>query len=1263
MDEREKQDREANPNERANFLSKITFFFACTTFRKGLRKNLTEEDIYQPVKNHKATLLGNQLEKEWKKQPQLSSWQLIKSLIKVFGVQYICLGLALLFIQTPLLMFKPILKGKIASYFTPNQTKLTLEQAYMYTGVLILITFTGTVFMHSYFFAIERLTLKVKIAICTLIYRKSLRLNSFFTSKIASGQAVTLITKDVNIFDFTLFLIHKLLVGTVQIIIMIYIMYAQIGVSALIGAGVMVAFIPIQMCLGTRIIKYRLKTAETTDNRVRITQEILTAIRIIKMYTWELFFSKAVRKLRIREIKNLRIIFYIRAIAVSIGQLNARFALYICIISYVAFGNYITAEKAFVVTGCFAALRVVLTIFIPIGITQLSELKTALYRIVNFLQLEEVKENGNIDIINEKQQPAVIIKNVTSRTDNNDAILEDVNLKINNSGLTLITGSVGSGKSTLLKLILGDMKKSEGVMEISGKMSYASQEPWLFPGTARQNIIFNEVYDQRRYEEVVKVCALEKDFHDLPKGDKTCLTDRGLNLSRGQKTRINLARAIYKIADIYLLDDCLSAVDPHVSKHIFYECIKGFLKNKMCLLVTHQQRLFEDADNIVILSQGSVKFQGSYDNLKEWNKEDFKALIEKQDIKKDEDENEKMKELDQVANNNENVDETSKLLNDAHPPKKHIYEEITQEGEVKKDVYMSYFRFGGGVKMVLLIIILSIAAQGVSSWSDYFVTYWVDMEQEMSGFKLNQTTNSTEFKELEDAHDFVMKQYSFVIFGATILVLFRAIIFYMFSSRASMNLHNSIMDKIINAGMTFFDDNLSGNIINRFSRDLGVLDEHLPNTVFEIIRVTSMLFGILFVISTVNTIFLIPSAFFLLLLYFARRLYLPTGRGIRRLEGATRSPVIGQFNATLEGLTTIRASEAQTKLTHEFEKHLDIYNSAVFMHLATSRAFGFYLDATCDLYVTLITLSFLVFDNNTLAGRVGLAITQAFSLTGLLQWCVRQWAELENQMTSAERVLEYAKVEAEDKDGQGISNWPHSGKIVYTDVNLRYSPTNERVLKDVNFTIYAKQKIGIVGRTGAGKTSIISTLFRLYDFRGTITIDDIDTKGLPVELLRSKLSIIPQDPVLFTGTIRANLDPNSEFSDKQLWDALGEVEMKNLITDLSMQIREGGSNFSVGQRQLICLARAIIRNNKVLILDEATANIDPQTDAFIQRTIREKFSDCTVITIAHKLNTIMDSDRILVMDSGRILEHDHPQVLLANRSSIFYKMVHEAGLL
>jgi len=333
------------------------------------------------------------------------------------------------------------------------------------------------------------------------------------------------------------------------------------------------------------------------------------------------------------------------------------------------------------------------------------------------------------------------------------------------------------------------------------------------------------------------------------------------------------------------------------------------------------------------------------------------------------------------------------------------------------------------------------------------------------------------------------------------------------------------------------------------------------------------------------------------------------------------------------------------------------------MHLATTRAFGFYLDMMCAFYITVITLTFLFFKTDTLAGKVGLAITQSFSLTGLLQWGVRQWAELENQMTSAERVLEYTKIESEEKSGDKLKSWPNNGRIVYTDVNLRYSSNSERVLKEISFVVESKQKIGIVGRTGAGKSSIISTLFRMYEFRGTIIVDDVDINSVSIELLRSKISIIPQDPVLFSGTIRNNLDPYGEYSDKDLWDALEEVEMKKLVGNLNISISEGGSNFSIGQRQLLCLARAIIRNNIILVLDEATANVDPQTDSLIQRTIKKTFSDCTVITIAHRLHTIMDSDRVLVMDSGHAVEYDHPKVLLENKNGMFYNMVREAGLL
>ncbi|KAF2881310.1 hypothetical protein ILUMI_24866 [Ignelater luminosus] len=1257
MDSSKEQDRKVNPSETANVFSKILFAFTCPTFRKGWNKDLDEDDIYKVVQSCSSTPLGNRLEKEWDKQKRKRNSTIAVPIMRMFGLQFFILGMALLFINTSFIVAKPLMIGRIVSYFSSNPD-ITRETAVYYTLALIACIFANITFLHNYMFAIQSLSFKMKIACCTLIYRKLLRLSSLAVSKTVSGKAVTLMTKDVLSFDLAIHFAHQMWIGTIQTIIVTFVMYKQIGVSALTGISILIFLIPVQVYLGHKTSIYRLKTAARTDQRVRITQEILTAMRIIKMYTWELFFGKSVNKLRQKELCNLRILFYIKAFGISIGQLSSRLAFYICVMAYVALGNHITAEKAFVVTGCFAALRSVLTVFMPLGISQMAELKAALERITDFLQLEEVPESPTVNYIEEKQ-PKIHIENAIVKSDKGIDILENITLEIK-PGLTILTGPVGAGKSTLFKLMLSDIKRDQGTVDICGKLSYASQEPWLFPGTVKQNIIFGEWFDEKRYETIIKVCALKKDFDAFPHGDKTCLTDKGLNLSRGQKARINLARAIYKVADIYLLDDCLSAVDTHVGKHIFYECIKGFLKDNICILVTHHGQFLREADNVVLLDKGVLKFQGNYAILKQENNEELSTINNYENTEEGYVEAEEIE--DKIANNIDNTNETSKLLLNKVPTKKHIYEEAKEEGAVKKEVYYKYFTAGGGLKMLILLVVLSIIAQVTASWSDYFVSFWVDMEQKLSGFRYNQTTNSTEYKELEESHDSVMKQYSFVILAATIFTLLKGFAFFTFATIASRNIHNLVLEKILNATMIFFDTHLSGNILNRFSRDLGILDEQMPYTIHEVTKIILTLLATLLVVSSVNLFFLIPSAIFILILFIARRLYIPTGRSIRRLEGATRSPVIGHLSATLEGLTTIRANQAQKILKKEFDRHQDLYNSVSYMQLATTRAFGFYLDTLSSFYITVITLTFLFVKTETLAGQVGLAITQSFSLTGLLQWGVRQWAELENQMTSTERVLEYSKIESEEKSGDSLNNWPDNGKIVYTDVSLRYNSTSERVLKGIDFTILPKQKIGVVGRTGAGKTSIISTLFRMYEYRGTICIDDVDINSVTVELLRSKISIIPQDPVLFSGTVRSNLDPNNEYTDKELWDALEEVEMKKLVGSLNSSISEGGANFSIGQRQLLCLARAIIRNNIILILDEATANVDPQTDSLIQRTIKRKFFDCTVITIAHRLHTIMDSDSVLVMDSGVAAEYDHPKVLL-EKKGLFYNMVKEAGLL
>lgn len=380
--------------------------------------------------------------------------------------------------------------------------------------------------------------------------------------------------------------------------------------------------------------------------------------------------------------------------------------------------------------------------------------------------------------------------------------------------------------------------------------------------------------------------------------------------------------------------------------------------------------------------------------------------------------------------------------------------------------------------------------------------------------------------------------------------------------------------------------------------------------------------------------------------------------------------MFSHLNATLQGLTTIRAHNAQELVKEEFDNYQDLHTGATFLFYSATGAFAFALDTISNIYIGIATLSFLFFQDDSYGTSAGLTITQSLAIAIYLQWCTRQSAEVSNQMTSTERVVEYTKFKPEeDKTENKValsSGWPVLGHIEIKNVYLKYDNEETPVLKDVNIAILSGQKIGIVGRTGAGKSSLVTALFRLAKFEGLITIDGIDTNKLTLKTLRSRISIIPQDPVLFSGTLRRNLDPFGIYPDYDLWRALAEVEMKENFYEiegfgLETRIMDRGSNLSVGQRQLICLARAILRNNKILVLDEATANVDPHTDALIQSTIRNKFSECTVLTVAHRLNTIMDSDKVLVMDSGSVVEFDHPFNLLSKQNGFFYNLVHETG--
>nr|XP_015835527.1 PREDICTED: multidrug resistance-associated protein 4 [Tribolium castaneum] len=499
------------------------------------------------------------------------------------------------------------------------------------------------------------------------------------------------------------------------------------------------------------------------------------------------------------------------------------------------------------------------------------------------------------------------------------------------------------------------------------------------------------------------------------------------------------------------------------------------------------------------------------------------------------------------------------------------------------------------------------------------------------------------------------------------MVLVNSVCFVKFSINTCKKLHEKMFAQILNATMRFFNTNPSGRVLNRFSKDTSLVDESVPSCLTDTINIALNVVAITLVISSVNTWIIIPTVVIFGLFYGYKIIYLATSRNLKRIEGTARSPMFSHLTASLQGLATIRAFNAENVLQQEFDNIQNHHSAALYMYIACSRTFSFWLDVNCIIYVAIVILSFLFIGTEKYGGNVGLAITQSIALTGMLQRGIRQWSDLENQMTSVERIYEYTQLPSEPDHGTKIApkGWPSAGNIDFNDVSMKYSLDGPYVLKNLNCRIASSEKIGIVGQTGAGKSSLISALFRLAFAEGKITIDGVETSEIPLNQLRSAISIIPQEAVLFYGTLRKNLDPFDKFSDEELWNALDQVELKptilKLAAGLSSAVSEEGSNFSVGEKQLLCMARAILHRNRILILDEATANVDLQTDELIQKTIRRKFRDCTVLTIAHRLFTVIDSDKILVLDNGSIVEMDHPHLLLQNTDGVFYNLVKQTG--
>ncbi|XP_066020153.1 ATP-binding cassette sub-family C member 4-like [Pocillopora verrucosa] len=900
--------------------------------------------------------------------------------------------------------------------------------------------------------------------------------------------------------------------------------------------------------------------------------------------------------------------------------------------------------------------------------------------------------------------------------------LTGITLDIMSSKILAIIGEVGSGKSTLLQAVLGELPLHEGIISYQGKIAYAAQVPWVFSGTIRENILFGLPFDEQKFQHVVDVCGLTKDFTDLVHGDLTEIGERGATLSGGQKARVGLARAVYSDADIYLLDDPLSAVDTKVGRKLFEGCICNHLSGSIRLLVTHQLQHLKGLDHIAVMKNGSIINEGTFTELKQDEifsdlEESFKhhgpeqrrksslshfqcnkeghfawmtnrrlSLVSPTFLKTADDfpnssrrvtmfdlrgtkpqrklstsnvlakckgnketsilEFEGNRELSTVGERDcFHLSKMEPVPSASEQPVVGIKEdeENLMSGTVTWRLYWKYFKEGLPLPMILVLAVSLIAAQVsliVPNW-------WLAKIAEMSYEK----------QKVVDIHVI----YAILVAVSIIIMTASSFLLYYILLKASETLHNKMTIATIKAPVFFFDTNPAGRILNRFSKDVGCMDYVLPPLFLEAIKFS------LFSLCTV----LVPAAtnywLFLALLpiiaifgYYARY-QLKSTRGMKRIEAVKCSPVYSHITDTLNGLEIIHTSNMDDAFIQKFYRYQDENTQAFIMVISCTRWLSIRLDLMSSLFITIVALTaILVVENPVLAG---LALTYVLQSLDITQYSVRLASEVENLMTSVERVMSYAKIGSEP--GYSIEtrppqSWPGKGSLKIKQLSLAYHEGGPCVLKNITFNTCEKEKIGVVGRTGAGKSSLVSALFRMPEPSGKVFIDDVDITSINLQEARRSMVVITQDPVLFAGTLRRNLDPFIEHTDAELWMVLEEVQLKALVEDLpgllEFKLKESGANFSVGERQLICLARALVQKSKIIVMDEATANVDFKTDRLIQQVIRHKFKDSTVLTIAHRLNTIMDYDKVLVLDGGRVVEFDKPEVLMRN-GGIFAEMV------